>query len=170
MTTETAPIPGEARTTGRREKKKNHPEGWMQPIFVGKPGPFHLNGPAPRPYNENCSISKTTGRPCRTCKCPAFYVEVERRYHPVMIRQEITGPKSAVKHNHRMVEGEEEDTPRIRRVICANCRKRTHEDRFGQLVEIGKFHNETFGGQREYLARRAIVDGVQKAVDLWSRP
>ena len=68
--------------------------------FVVEPRRFHIDGPKPKPSNAACSVSKTTGPPCPSCKCPAFYVEVERTRHL---------------------------PPRINRIICANCRKRTHE-------------------------------------------
>lgn len=78
-----------------------------------KPNSFHLNGLAPRPSNAACTVSKVVGQPCPTCKCPAFYVEVERQF--------------SIHHDSAGVECEIEMTPQINRIICANCRKRTHE-------------------------------------------
>ena len=99
----------------------DHPEGWMQPRFVGKPEKFHLKGPTPRPANSACTVSKICGPTCQNCGCPAYFIEVE------MVRGEnvLVAAKNGLVYARKL-------RPRINRIICANCRIRSHAQGAGK--------------------------------------
>lgn len=108
------------------EFNEKYPLGTVQGAGYVMPGPgkrkYHLNGQTPKPSNSACTVSKICGPDCQSCGCPAYYVEVERQF--------------SIDHDSVGNEHNWYGTPRITRIICANCRKRTHQQIIGKIVRI----------------------------------